>query len=472
MIEHINNFIFHSTPDLSFDSEQVSIFDQSPLSQSTGAGAGGHFNFDMHPSAPASPSPRSTNEVHLADDETAEDLMADEVAIIFSFLPHQDIMRARVCSKTWRDAAEKTLVPLCEFRVDSVISHNAMRAMRTALPNLQQLSIAKLGIGHRDRHIYSAGEDPDERSARHTADCSVHDINIISNFTKLRVLHIDEAAPLNGSYPVLFSFPLLEKLIIKNCPYLKWDLEMLQGLPSLKELDCRGNGFRLTGSLSSLGALKDSLEKVRIHGCRKISGNFIDLADLPRLKKLDLRWDTEVTGDIRDICEDDFPALERLDLPRTVHGGMEYKFQSISEVPSFMQAVHLLMQRTPKLFEKDRLARAFGWSLSQQSPDWYDSRRGSPQPPFSLQIIQAGSRRGWSWCVRASGAQEARSLCQINWLDPEPSSDYGDYAAYIAELEHIEQRIGFYRGYHEPPTGEEYRRLCGVPASIPGLFMV
>jgi len=79
---------------------------------------------------------------------------------------------------------------------------------------------------------------------------TTHDINIISSFTKLRVLHI-EGAPLNGSYPVLFSFPLLEKLIISDCPYLKWDLEMLQGLPSLKELDCLYS--LLAGNLSSLG---------------------------------------------------------------------------------------------------------------------------------------------------------------------------------------------------------------------------
>jgi len=118
------------------------------------------------------------------------------------------------------------------------------------------------------------------------------------------------------------------------------------------------------------------------------------------------------------------------------------------------------------------MERMFSWSLSQQSPDWYDRRRGSPQPPFSLEIIQAGSRLGWSWCVRTSRAQEARSLCQINWLDPEPSSDNSDYAAYIAELEHIERRIGFYRGYHEPPTEEEYRRLCGVPARIPEMLLI
>ena len=44
---------------------------------------------------------------HLADG-TTEELSADEVAIIFSFLSHNEIMHARVC-ETWRDAAKKTI---------------------------------------------------------------------------------------------------------------------------------------------------------------------------------------------------------------------------------------------------------------------------------------------------------------------------------------------------------------------------
>eukprot|EP00985_Skeletonema_marinoi_P007725 scaffold3445_cov80-Skeletonema_marinoi.AAC.6 len=405
--------------------------------------------------------------MHLADTAaTAKAVSADEVAIIFSFLTHQDIMRARVC-KTWRDAAKKTLVPLCEFRVDSVRSYNAMRAMATALPNLQQLLIRGLGSGD-DKYVNGEDPDPDERMALDldrliataTVNYTTHDINIISNFAKLRVLHIEDA-PLNGSYPVLFSFPLLEILIIKNCEYLKWDLEMLQGLTLLKELDCRRNS-RLTGNLNSLGALKDSLEKVRIYDSSSIMGNLMDLADFPRLQYLSL-LSTAITGHIRDICEDDFPALERLALPRTAHGGVGYEFQRISDVPIFMHTIHLLLQRIPTLFDKYWLSRAFSWSLSEGSPDWYDGEVDAwgnyhyhPLPPFSLQIVHAGgSRRGWSWCTFYDGPS-----CEINWFDPEPSSD--DEATYFEklQLQRIEQRIDFYRGYHEPPNQQQYCRLC------------
>ena len=47
--------------------------------------------------------------MHL-DVEAAKELSTDEVAIIFSFLRRQDIMRARVC-RAWRQAAKKTIIP-------------------------------------------------------------------------------------------------------------------------------------------------------------------------------------------------------------------------------------------------------------------------------------------------------------------------------------------------------------------------
>jgi len=113
--------------------------------------------------------------------------------------------------------------------------------------------------------------------------------------------------------------------------------------------------------------------------------------------------------------------------------------------------VHLLLQRTPTLFKEDLLLRAFGWSLSEDSPYWYDYNE-TPYPPFNLQIIRAGSRLGWSW-------YSDDHSCEINWLDPEPSSESGDYETYIEELRSLRWRVNFYRGYHEPPTEDEYNRL-------------
>jgi hypothetical protein len=300
----------------------------------------------MHSSA--SSAPENRNEMLVA--ETAGDLSTDEVAIIFGFLlredgflPREDIMRLRRVCTTWRDAAKKTPVPLTDFLlVNDVRPYNAMRVMSTALPTFQKIVLRNLrrrqifsdgeeldeewaaqtadSITLEIKHKYNDGEDPDERLAQRTADWSTLDINIISNFRKLRILQIYNAS-LNGIYPSLFNFPLLQKLRIWHCTSLKWDLEMLEGLPSLKELHFVNNP-RLSGNINSLRVLKDTLEKMEITACRLVEGNFMDLADFPSLKKLDLS-DTAVTGDIRDIRGHDFSAVVSLSLPKGVHGGIE-----------------------------------------------------------------------------------------------------------------------------------------------------
>ena len=169
--------------------------------------------------------------VELAHDNFVEAAMSfdklsgDVMAIIFGFLHPNDIMRSRV-NKKMRDAATMTMVPPTEFVVDSGRSCNAMRAMTTALPNLQQIELGCCKGGHK----YVDGEDPDEEQAAYTANLTAHDIDIISDFRKLRILEL-HFAPLNGRYPVLFNFPLLQKLVIWGCDNLKWDLEMLAGLP-------------------------------------------------------------------------------------------------------------------------------------------------------------------------------------------------------------------------------------------------
>jgi len=195
----------------------------------------------MNPSAHAQ---ESSNVAHLTcgttDDTAGEEIGADEVVNIFSFLSHADIMKARVCI-SWREAAKKTIVPPSEFVVKSKRSYNAMRVMSTstALPNLQQLSISNL----RGRHIYSNGDDPDEAIAAETVHYTTHthDINIITRFRNLRVLVIGTIC-MNGRYPLLFNFSHLQRLHI-NCDFLKWDLHMLSGFPSLRELELNGTNM-------------------------------------------------------------------------------------------------------------------------------------------------------------------------------------------------------------------------------------
>ena len=157
----------------------------------------------------------------------------------------------------------------------------------------------------------------------------------------------------------------------------------------------------------------------------------------------------------------DFPALESLSLPKGVNGGTNYEFRLISDVPEFIQAIHLLLHRTPDLFDKFWLSSAFNWMLSEGSPDWYDwdEESGRPDPPFCLQIIQAGPRRGWSWCT-FHGPDNDIVSCEINWLDPEPDKESSGYEDYRRKLSDLQEEISLYRGYYQKPTEDEYNQLC------------
>ncbi len=243
---------------------------------------------------------------------TFDNLSVDVLANIFGFLSGaKEIMSKRRINKKTMEAVKKTIVPLTDFRVNSVKNYNTMVVMTEALPNMQQITIYPLGKGHK----YSDGEDPDEEVATRYAHFTSHDVEIISNFSKLHDLDIRSSALINGRYPFFFnSFPLLQKLSINTSAFLKWDLDMLAGFPLLEELICYRNP-NLTGNMSSLRVIKDTLEKVKIFNCPNVEGNFMDLADFPHLKELDL-CGTAVTGDIRDIGDNDFSSLEDLYLPK------------------------------------------------------------------------------------------------------------------------------------------------------------
>jgi hypothetical protein len=340
---------------------------------------------------------------------------------------------------------------MTDFNIDSVVRYNAIATMTTALPNLQQITLGYLGHGHK----YSDGEDPSHRAFR-TANWTTYDIEIMSRFGKLRSLHIHFAC-LTGQYPFLFNFPLLQKLSITDCTNLKWDLEMLADLPSLKELYVTYNAD-LTGNINSLRVLKDTFEKVMIANCRRVDGNLMDLADFPHLKMLNLSY-TSVTGDVRDIGEQDFSILESLALPYGVYGCTGFEFQRISDVFDFMNIIYrLIKKRASTLFE------GVYWKLSKESPDWYvwsDEKR-NPEPPLEVQFARAGSRLGWRWENESSYHGPGYCFpCEVNWLDPEPEKDSVDYEQYVRELlQCIQKQTVFYKGYHQPPTEEEYNRLC------------
>jgi len=218
----------------------------------------------------------------------------------------------------------------------------------------------------------------------------------------------------------------------------------------------------MAGNVNSLRALKGTLTKVTIICIRNGSGNlpvrgdFMDLADFPRLKVLCLD-DTAVTGNLLDIDEHHFPLLEQLRLPHRVYGGGGHEFYRIAEMTDFIHKLYHLIQkrRSPKLLLN------WTWHLSEDSPDWYRSMR-YPQLPFSIELVKVGSRLGYRWfgvyAVTSENDDGPTQYCEINWLDQEPERESSDYEIYLQKLERIQRNIDFYKGYSQPPTQDEYRR--------------
>ena len=245
----------------------------------------------------------------------------------------------------------------------------------------------------------------------------------------------------------------------------------------LKELVCCTNEA-MSGDINSLRVLKDTLETIDIANCRKVVGNFMVLKDFPRLRKLDLRG-TAVTGDIRDIDSNDFKVLKELYLPRTVYGGSRYAFGSIAEVTEFMSRIRPLAHR---------FAVSTSWRLSYESPDWYadpnqvqeEELRDDHEipPPFVCELLTlGGTRMGWRWrcnfpsrdrmyfCENGEiydelyGDGRVFETCEINWLEPEPDRESDDYVKYEIQLTSLQLELSFFRGYHNPPTRDEFNRL-------------
>ena len=103
-----------------------------------------------------------------------------------------------------RDAAKRTVVPMTQFCVATFCKYKAMRAMTTALPNLQQISLydfppsIDVGGEFQLKRKYRDGEEPDDPNGYWATSYdnrieNTLDVQIISNFRKLCSLEICRA---------------------------------------------------------------------------------------------------------------------------------------------------------------------------------------------------------------------------------------------------------------------------------------
>jgi hypothetical protein len=123
--------------------------------------------------------------------------------------------------------------------------------------------------------------------------------------------------------------------------------------------------------------------------------------------------------------------------------------QRISDSPDLIRTVYHLKKQRPTL-------KMRGWygTLSEDSPDFYHNAIDDffYSPPLYIRFVKAGSRIGYRWDTQMCG----RNPCEVNWLDPEPDRESSDYKK---ELRQIESQVKLYRGFHQPPTQEEYTTL-------------
>jgi len=403
-----------------------------------------------------------TGKLHGNNNNTIELLSIDEISTVLGFLSWREILLARV-SKKFKAAATLTPVPLTnnhdttqgfnepEYCVDSRRAYTALAWMVRALPKLQQISF----INTNDMPFFEDGNNPDTSMYTQHEDGSgssrqsAQQISIISNFGHLRSLKLHDIA-LNGYYPCLVGFPHLQKLHINGCWKLKTDLEMLSSSCTVLEQLILIQLPLLRGDVKHLRGNKDTLRQLCIRNCAGVHGDFMEMADFPLLKTLNLE-STSVCGDWRRMKDECFPVLQYISLPAGVYGGTAREFEHIDDVPEVMNVLCSLRKRNGTVTIEDRKR----WKLSRDSPDQYPVDIFSLlQPPFQIEIVEAGPRVGWRW---TNGLRWG--CCEANWYNDEPCEEDSNYEAYQVELKAVEKYVRSYRGYFKPPTEEEYQRM-------------
>jgi len=388
------------------------------------------------------------------------------ISNIFEFLHWKDILRARVCCD-WREAAKLAQVPESitddgwhtrELYVQNRKIAEAIGWIADALPGMSSVNFL-FELKKSEEFKFAKGEDPrnvlepfyspdyslDEDRPRPEIPRPV-DISPIANFRRLRNLRIKQA-DLNGSYPFLFDFPNLRTLELIDIGRLRWDLDMLSGLPKLEKLRCIR--VPVTGTLKCLRVIRGSLVDLCLAGCSEVEGNMMDLADFPLLKELSLNNCDKVVCDITDIGPADFQSIESAftDLPDSVYGAGH--LPSIAETPKIMQAWYTLKKRNQHIFSGRRM------SLSLYSPERYDNNvHHSRDMPKCVEFVSAGPRLGWRWTNAVNGGS-----CETNWIDPAPNPSDVNYDVYLKELKEIERDVDFFKGFFKPPTQQEHLQL-------------
>jgi hypothetical protein len=158
-------------------------------------------------------------------------------------------------------------------------------------------------------------------------------------------------------------------------------------------------------------------------------------------------------------------------LGQAVYGA--YNIRKVEDASAVMKARHQIISQSKwdnGLVEDDSADVSEHYSvsvypiiihLSPESTDYherieqrlYSSER---DPPFSLEMVSVGKRRGWRWSNYLGG------YCDTHWLDPIPDPTHNGYDEYWKEyaVHRKESQQSLFHGYLDPPNPQEYRELC------------
>ena len=354
-------------------------------------------------------------------------LHGDVLANILSYLPWTEVMKCRVVSPEWRDAALVTPVQELVVRTQKVARNLA--SLVTAMPCLQTL---KFPVGY----LLVDDEVLDFARGFHQRTSVMMSRTAFRTCSPSRILHLHN----------------LETLDLALATSHAWDLANLSAIRRLKHLLCSGN-TKLTGDLSSLKTLSETLVQLDISSCLRMTGDLHTLALFLRLESLKVHG-TRVTGDVRKIASTDFPCLKVIQLGEHVYGGRT--INRIVDAPEIMEAWCGFETRNAGIFQSNV---GLGFGLAPGAQEQYRPQGGyvyaKLSPPFRVEVVWCGPRCGWRWTTKHQEGQ-----CEMNWYNGAPRPDDDGYDEYVRDLAMaINGPNSVYRGLLVPPSPEEYSRM-------------
>jgi len=293
-------------------------------------------------------------------------LSAEILLKLFACLDWRQLVTLRLVCKQWKETTRSTSPSI------DVGEHGHLSCMYWLFPRARCLTIV------------SAAEESEELEDERDEKIMVERLKPICTFrhlTKLVLTRVLQKRQRNGDLVKysghIFQVPTLEELVLEDC-HLSFDLSMVSGTPLLRQLIVKGDEVEhdnITGNLSSLAVLKDTLTHLVLTYCENVHGSFSDLGTLPRLEYLGLKGTSNIaTHDDVNIKPGSFQSLTKLNdstflrVALGVHSrSVQFTFDRISSITITLPFALGLFSCAPNLREIN-----FSSGIEEEGNDWRD----------------------------------------------------------------------------------------------------